>query len=288
MKKYIFWIIALALMMSCKGHEEESISKPIRKKKEWVQKKMIPNDSVIKVVDQVITPKKAVKRSVIKIHPVFGYRFIIDGDFDGDGVKEQLVEHFYSLKTNKETNKFYENLPDYGDLVTLTMKKDPYSFVSSTNKNIKNLEISQEGQLLGLSYLKNEGDLNGDGTDEVSYVVNWADWSNLNHWHLMTYRNQQWEELYTFSIWDWQLPDLPDTFNEYGMFGLQNKYINAHNAKANKAIEKDLMEFKGLIKKIATDSIEIYYMTNDAELDTLGVNLKNCLKKEDRSPKNGI
>ncbi len=293
MKKYLYSLLVFSILVACKGREESVPLTPILKNKAPIQKGLAHSDTLSKESAQGQSKGKELpqsKRRIIlkKMKPVFGYRFVIKGDFDGDGEQEQLLEHFYSLKTNKETNKFYENIPDYGDLVTLTIKKDPYSFVSCTNKNIKNLEISQGGQLLGLSYLKNEGDLNGDGTDEVSYVVNWADWSNLNHWHLMTYRNQQWEELYTFSIWDWQLPDLPETFNEYGMFGLQNKYINAHNTKANKAIEKDLLEFKGLVRKIAKDSIEIYYMTNEAELDTLGVNLKNCLKKEDRSPKNGI
>jgi hypothetical protein len=286
MKNYCVVLFILFFVMACKGHDEVPVLKAIPKKEHlkngWVVKVPIKKDTIVQSV------KPTHKRVHKKLIPVFGYRFVIKGDFDGDGKQEQLVEHFYSLKTHKETNKFYENIPDYEKLVELTVQKEPHSLVSCSNPTIKDLEISQGGQLLGLSYLKNEGDLNGDGTDEVSYVVNWADWSNLNHWHLMTYRNQQWEELYTFSIWDWQLPDLPETFNEYGLFGLQNKYINAHNTKANKAIEKDLMEFKGLVRKVAKDSIEIYYMTNEAELDTLGVNLKNCLKKEDRSPKNGI
>ena len=39
------------------------------------------------------------------IKPVFGYRFVISGDFDGDGLKEMLVEHYYSqLKTKRLTS----------------------------------------------------------------------------------------------------------------------------------------------------------------------------------------
>ena len=139
--------------------------------------------------------------------------------FRSDGKKEKLIEQFFSGIDNKETNKFYESLLDYDQLVALTVKKDPYTFVISDNELIDTLHISSGGQLLGLSYLKNEGDLNGDGTDEVSYVVNWADWSNLNTWHIVTYKNKKWIELYSFSIWDWQLPNLPETFNQYGPFG---------------------------------------------------------------------
>lgn len=208
------------------------------------------------------------------IKPVFGYRFIISGDFDGDGKKEKLIEHFFSSLDNKETNKFYNSLSDYDQLVALTIKKKPFSFVNSDNKLIDTLHISSDEQLLGLSYLKNEGDLNGDGTDEVSYVINWADWSNLNTWHLVTYKNKKWSELFSFQIWDWQLPDLPETFNQYGLFGLEQKIINTANDTVNKRIEKELMNFKGLVKKIKTNKIQIIYRNDEAEEDTIIVDLK--------------
>lgn len=133
--------------------------------------------------------------------PVLGYRFIISGDFDGDGKKESLIEHFYSKLDNKPTNKFYENLPDYNKLITLLCLKQPMSFLNSDNKRIDTLHIDGYTNF-GLSYLKNEGDLNGDGTDEVSYVVDWADRSNSNAWNLVTYKNNKWIELYSFPIWD--------------------------------------------------------------------------------------
>ena len=208
------------------------------------------------------------------IKPIFGYRFVITGDFDGDGKKEKLIEHYFSALVNKETNKFYDSLPEYDHLVALTIKKEPYSFAISNNKFIDTLHISSSGQLLGLSYLKNEGDLNGDGTDEISYVVNWADWSNLNTWHLMTFKNKKWQELYSFPIWDWQLPDLPETFNQYGLFGLENKIINTTNDTINKRLEKELTDFKGLLKKIKTNKIEVIFRNAEAEEDTLIVDLK--------------
>lgn len=184
-----------------------------------------------------------------------------------------MVEHFFSRLDNKETNKFYDSLSDYDQLVTLTIKKEPYSFLISDNKLIDTLHISSNGQLLGLSYLKNEGDLNGDGKDEISYVVNWADWSNLNTWHLMTYKNKTWKELYSFPIWDWQLPDLPETFNQYGLFGLEDKIIHTANDTINKQMEKELMGFKGLVKKMGTNKIQIIFRNKEAEEDTLIVDL---------------
>jgi hypothetical protein len=227
-----------------------------------------------KTVQKSIIPKKD---SAKKLNPVPGYRFNITGDFNGDGKKEQLTEHFFSKLDHKETNKFYEN-GDYDTLIALTAKKKPYCFLSCSDKSIGNLNIDGERQV-GLAYLKNEGDLNGDGTDEVSYVVDWTDLSNLNWWEIMTYKDGKWKKLYTFNIWDWQLPDLPETFNQYGPFGLQNKSVNTKDLAANKKIEEDLKSFPGLVKKIADNKIQIMYMTDEAELDTAIVDLNRPSKK---------
>ncbi len=213
-----------------------------------------------------------------KVHknytPVFGYRFIITGDFDGDGKKEKLVEHYISGIDYRETNKFYDSVSDYGDLVDLAHKKHPLSLVTCTNKSIHDLLIDDNGISFGLSYLKNEGDLNGDGTDEVSYVVDWTDWSSLNTWYIMTYRDHQWKVLYSFEMWDWQLPDLPEVFNQYGYFGRENKIMYTGNDTINGFLEKDLHDFKGLVKKIKTNKIQIIF-DNNADMETAIVDLRH-------------
>lgn len=215
-----------------------------------------------------------------EIKPVLGYRFIISGDFDGDGTKEKLTEHFLSGLDNKETNKFYENLPDYEQLVALTEKKEPISFITSDNKRIDTLHISSDKQLLGLFYLKNEGDLNGDGSDEVSYVVNWADWSSLNICHLITYKNKKWTELYSFPIWDWQLPDLPETFDQYGPFGLEQKIINTVDDTLNKRLENEFLNFEGLVKKIKTNQVQVIFRNKEADEDTMVVDLAQLKRRK--------
>jgi hypothetical protein len=234
----------------------------------------------IKTVSQIDSSKttnqfEEILKTIPKnIQPIFGYRFIINGDFNGDGKKEKLIEHFISKVDNKETNKLYEGLTDFEQLVALTFKKETISFINSDNKQIDTLFISSNGEHLGLSYLKNEGDLNGDGTDEVSYVVDWADWSNINTWHLVTYKNNKWTEIYSFPIWDWQLPDLPETFKHYELFGLDNKIINPTYDSLNAQLEKELLEFKGLVKKIKTNTIQVIFSNDEADLDTMVVDLK--------------
>ena len=266
MKTSLIGILSvLILLLSCDNSTKKSQKGKPASKADTLQ----PDTSKSK--NQLEATLKAIPKN---IKPVFGYRFIIKGDFNGDGKNEKLIEHYFSGLDHKETNKFYDDLPEYDQLVALTIKKDPYSFVTSDNKSIDTLHISSNGQLLGLSYFKNEGDLNGDGTDEVSYVVNWADWSNLNTWHLMTFKNRKWQELYSFPIWDWQLPDLPETFNQYGLFGLENKIINTTDDKINKQLEKELNNFNGLVKKIKMNKIQVIFRNDEAEEDTLIVNLK--------------
>jgi len=264
-KPLIILIFALSLLYSCDNSS----------KKTQEEKKVPHIDTLQKDNSNTRNLMEETLKSIPKnIKSVLGYRFILIGDFDGDGKKEKLIEHFYSRLNNKETNKFYDSISDYYQLIELTVKKEPFSFVSSDNNLIDTLHISSVGKFLGLSYLKNEGDLNGDGTDEVSYVVNWADWSNLNTWHLVTYKNKKWTELYSFPIWDWQLPDLPETFNQYGLFGLEQKIINTTNDTINKRIEKELIDFKGLVKKVKTNKIQVIFRNDEAEVDTMIVNLE--------------
>lgn len=236
----------LLLIMACKHDEKKAI--PVRKKASLKEK---------------------------KITPIFGYRFTIQGDFDGDGKQENLVEHYIS--NGKETNKYYDGVEEYYDMVDLVIKKNPESFALSDNTKIDTLQINSGGQLFGISYLKNEGDLNGDGTDEVSYVIDYADFSNLNSWHIVNYKNKEWKEIYTFPIWDWQLPNIPSCTNQYGPFGTENKITD--NSE-DKATEKELLEWKGLVKKLKHNKVQVIYRTDEAEEDTMVVDLKHLPQKK--------
>lgn len=119
------------------------------------------------------------------------------------------------------------------------------------------------------------GDLNGDGTVDISYVVQWADWSSLNTWHVMSYKNKMWTELYSFPIWDWQLPDLPETNNRFGLFGLEQHTINTTNDSINQILEHQLNSFEGLLKKVAKNKIQIIYRRKDADMDSTSIDLRN-------------
>ncbi len=219
-------------------------------------------DSIITKVKQfdTSTNKNYHSDSLLRISKdliaVLGHRFTITGDFDGDGKQEQLVEHFYSRITNQETNKSYLNLDDYDLLVKLTIDKNPFVFLQSTNDKIAKFKIDASPQIFGISYLKNEGDLNSDGIDDVSYVVDWADWSSLNTCHIISYRNQHWEELYAFDIWDWQVPNTEENSTTgINTSSFYDKYSD------------------GLVKKIGTNKIQLIYRNEESLEDTMVVDL---------------
>lgn len=108
------------------------------------------NDSLITDSTSTALSDEDILKTIPKnIKPILGYRFMIKGDFDGDGKEEKLIEHFYSSIDNKESNKFYDGLENYEQLVALTIKKKPFSFVLSDNKQIDTLPITNSAQSLG-------------------------------------------------------------------------------------------------------------------------------------------
>jgi len=204
--------------------------------------------------------------------PIWGYRFAITGNFMGSGKIDTLYEHYYSMARHRETNKFFDSV-EYDDMVGLAIEQNPWSFLTCSNKKIDTLQISRDGQLFGIAWLKNEGDLLGDGKDEISYVVNWADWSSLNTCHIMTYTTHGWKELYHFEVHDWEIPDLPDYQTDYGLFGADGGHSSYKNDTVNQRLLKEMKLFSGFIRKVRPGIIEVHTWTIDADDTILRVDL---------------
>jgi hypothetical protein len=185
-----------------------------------------------------VSNKMVVKPEQKEYKYIFGNRCEIEGDFDGDGKTDELIEHYFDAITKKEVSKFIEDMDD-ADRTTLI---SPQSFMLSTNSNIDTLHIASGGQVSGVLFIKNEGDLNGDNRDEISYVIHWADWSSLNKWHIITYRNNKWEDLITFPISEWQLDRLPE-------------------------------DNKSLVRRVSKNTIEVIFQNNEGEDETKRVTL---------------
>jgi hypothetical protein len=215
-------------------------------------------------------------KTIIKIktqdtlRPIFGYRFHIKGDFDGDGKKEMLVEHFVDSSNGKELNKFFEGI-DYDSIVALTMKRNKYCYIASPQKAADSLFISGNAQLFGLCFLHNEGDLDGNGTDEISYVIDNADWSSMNTCHVMTFAKARWRELYAFTIHEWEIPAMPEASASYGLFGNDGIREYEKNDTLNHRLELELNAFS-FIKKIKNGIIQTSEMKmEESENDSLAI-----------------
>ena len=191
-----------------------------------------------------------------QLKPIMGYRFIIQGNFSGHGKRITLTEHFLDGRTNQESPKFYQDI-DYDELVKITYEKEPISIMTSDDPSVESLLIAKGGQLLGLSYVKNEGDLDGDGRDEISYVIHAADWSACNVCIIVGYRNGHWNKLASFEIHESWLPPLPEFQEQFDMFGVAGLNSTAGDEETNKKLEKQLLEFPGLITFLSPGEISV-------------------------------
>jgi hypothetical protein len=152
-----------------------------------------------KSIPKITEPSKPVtdKSSAARI---FGERLSIEGDFDGDGKKDSLFESYISELTGKETYKILDST-DWEENIGLVIKNAPITRLYSNIKTVDTFIVTEELQQIGISLIENLGDLNNDNGDEIGYIIDWADNSNLNHYHILTLsKNKKWEELFNFPI----------------------------------------------------------------------------------------
>jgi hypothetical protein len=203
--------------------------------------------------------QKSPPQPINKNKYIYGYRYSLIGDFNGDGETETLTEHYFDQDSGKEVSKYLDSIDD----MDRTLQIHPFSFMLSENKNIDTLIIGLGGQLSEIHFIKNEGDLNGDKTDEISYVTSYADYSSLNTCLIITYSTNNWKEIYSFPVWEWQYPELP--FRESEKLVKDSAYLK---------MESELLNFEGLIKKIKTNTIKITYRGKQGDEETKIVELK--------------
>lgn len=133
---------------------------------------------------------------------VFGQS--IAGDFDGDGSRERLQVVVRSGRTGALLEP---QAPPPAQRDSLVAHHQPSTCLEIEGGGWPTATLATpETPHWGVSYLKWEGDLDGDGGDELSYVVNWADASALTTLHVLSYKAGAWTMLHTQTIRGNSLP----------------------------------------------------------------------------------
>lgn len=168
-------------------------------------------------------------------------RWVVTGDFDGNGKTDTLKESYVNSVTNQEINLPQFNSVEYDSLVSIAVNNNPKVSLKSGNSLIPELHIAKTKQLFGICWLRNIGDLNGNGTDEISVVIDWADWSNLNYCLVYTLRDGVWKQLTKIQIAEWQMKE---ENSQFGGFIFENQkgefYAEEYDIRKGQIILKEL------------------------------------------------
>lgn len=192
--------------------------------------------------------KKEEKTPVGK--PIWGYRFVLVGDFDGDQVQDTLMERYVNRETNQETNKFFEDV----DLLSYQGDRiDGQKIFSYMVANNTALDTFLNTSDLGISYAETIGDIDGDGADEVGIVKYHADYSSMNTYYIYTYK-KGWKLYYSFEVREWEFPDLPEYNTNYGLFGAMGNTVIKDSIQ-NTKIQEAITAYK-CVEMIAPNTIQ--------------------------------
>lgn len=192
--------------------------------------------------------------------PIWGYRFQLIGDFNGDNVQDTLYERFIDNETSDEINKFFENL----DLMDhCCIDRDVKAFFECSNPKIKAFPIPSE---VGLLFAETIGDIDGNGTDEIGLVNYNTDVSSVSRYYIYTY-DGDWKSIYDFEVRDWEFPALPGYNPIYGFFGSIEHTNTSENEKLNRKLIAQILNYKRV--RIVADKIIEFEGYCDVSYDCL-------------------
>lgn len=129
----------------------------------------------------------------------YNERFSIVGDFNGDGTVDTLFESYISSITKHEIEK----VSDYNDFernIGLTIQNKPLTQIYSNIVGVDTLNVTNEYQQSGLMNFMYLGDINSDNCDDFGFMINWADYSNLNTFYIYSLKGNTFKNIFSFRM----------------------------------------------------------------------------------------
>jgi hypothetical protein len=183
--------------------------------------------------------------------PIWGYRFVLVGDFNADRQQDTLIEYFIDDSTGLETNKFFTDLPNSDHQYYDVKFRQVYSFLLSKQEDIDTLYAGGLGPL----YAEVIGDIDGDGGDEIGMVYMDATPSNLNSYNILSYQDGKWKDIGGVAVRDFDFPPLPGYNKRYGLFGAAGEF-DIEDDSINLLVEEQLLNYQHA-KLVAPKTIEV-------------------------------
>lgn len=137
--------------------------------------------------NKIIVPEEP---AYIQLH-----KFSITGDFDGDDQTDTLYQNIINETSKIPIDSFPDNQWDSIEKYFYKINADV--ILTLSDKQYDTLHLGCGG---GLYCLINIGDNNNDGKDEIAFVVNYYNFTNISPCYIYTLCGNKWTELKSFKI----------------------------------------------------------------------------------------
>jgi len=144
--------------------------------------------------------------SAIHLHKL--RKLSVTGDFNGDGIRDTLLQHAYSGLKKQEIDSSADPFQNSWDEVEDWFHRQETDIYLSLEK--PGNDTLHFGAAQGLYCLINIGDNNHDGKDEIALVVDRLDYSRVNSCEIYSLCDDAWKHLACFNIHEGAFDFMPE------------------------------------------------------------------------------
>lgn len=130
-----------------------------------------------------------------KINFIHIDKLSLTGDFDGDGKMDTIIENNISGLNKKQIDSFPDNQWDSLDNYFSKIDADVCLILKKRKSDTLHLGVGR-----GLFCLVNIGDNNKDKKDEIVFVVDYCNFTNVSNCYIYTLCDNKWIKLKSFLI----------------------------------------------------------------------------------------